>query len=103
LIALLNTFSLLLTCLFIAVAVYLIVGWRAVKRPQIKLSGFTTKVTVLIAARNEAARIHLTIDDILAQDYPKQLTEIIIVDDHSTDATSEIIGSYVGRGVKLLI
>jgi cellulose synthase/poly-beta-1,6-N-acetylglucosamine synthase-like glycosyltransferase len=85
------------------VAVYLIVGWRAVKRPQIKLSGFTTKVTVLIAARNEAARIHLTIDDILAQDYPKQLTEIIIVDDHSTDATSEIIGSYVGRGVKLLI
>jgi len=57
---------------------------------------------VLIAARNEEEKIHLTIEDILAQDYPKHLTEIIIVDDHSTDRTSEIISSYASRGVKLL-
>jgi len=82
--------------------VYLVKGWAALKRPNIKLSGFTTRVTVLIAARNEEERIHLTIEDILAQDYPKQLTEIIIVDDHSTDRTSSIIGSYANRGVKLL-
>ena len=56
----------------------------------------------MIAARNEAARIHLTIEDILAQDYPKHLTEIIIVDDHSTDNTAAIISSYASRGVKLL-
>ena len=72
------------------------------KRPNIKTSGFKTKVTILIAARNEAERIHLTIEDILAQDHPKDLTEIIIVDDHSTDNTSAIISSYADRGVKLL-
>jgi cellulose synthase/poly-beta-1,6-N-acetylglucosamine synthase-like glycosyltransferase len=84
------------------VIAYLIKGWHAVKRPQIKHSGFSTPVTILIAARNEEEKIHLTIEDILAQDYPKHLTEIIIVDDHSTDRTSEIIGSYAGRGVKLM-
>ncbi|MGZ3872037.1 MAG: glycosyltransferase [Mucilaginibacter sp.] len=81
---------------------FLIKGWHAIKPPQVKQSGFTTKVTVMIAARNEEERIHLTIEDILAQDYPRHLTEIIIVDDHSTDRTSQIISSYSGQGIRLL-
>jgi cellulose synthase/poly-beta-1,6-N-acetylglucosamine synthase-like glycosyltransferase len=102
LIALLSTLSLLLTGLYLMVLIYLIRGWNVLKRPEIKTSGLSTKITVLIAARNEAERIHLTIEDILAQDYPKHLTEIIIVDDHSTDRTSDIIASYASRGVMLL-
>jgi cellulose synthase/poly-beta-1,6-N-acetylglucosamine synthase-like glycosyltransferase len=102
LIALLSTLSFSLTGFYLAVLIYLVRGWNILKRPEIKLSGLSTKVTVLIAARNEAERIHLTIEDILAQDYPKHLTEIIIVDDHSTDNTSQIIGSYADRGVQLL-
>ena len=101
-IALLSTTSLLLTGIYLSVLVYLTKGWAALKRPQIKYTGFTTKVTVMIAARNEEDKIHLTIEDILAQDYPKNLMEIIIVDDHSTDRTSQIIASYAGQGVKLL-
>jgi cellulose synthase/poly-beta-1,6-N-acetylglucosamine synthase-like glycosyltransferase len=97
LIVILSTISLLLTVLFLCVVVFLVTGWKAIKPPRVKLSGFTTKVTVMIAARNEAESIHLTIEDILAQDYPKHLTEIIIVDN-----TSQIISSYAGRGVKLL-
>ncbi len=57
----------------------------------------------MIAARNEEERIHYTIEDLLAQDYPKHLTEIIIVDDHSTDRTAEIIGSYADKGIKLIV
>jgi cellulose synthase/poly-beta-1,6-N-acetylglucosamine synthase-like glycosyltransferase len=102
LIGLLSILSLLLTGLFLCVLIYLIRGWNAVKQPQIKTLGFTTRVTILIAARNEEEKIHLTIEDILAQDYPKELTEIIIVDDHSTDNTSAIISSYAAKGVKLL-
>ena len=101
-IALLSTLSFALTGLYLLVLTYLIRGWNVIKRPQIKPSGFTTKVTVMIAARNEAERVHLTIGDILAQDYPKHLTEIIIVDDHSTDNTAAIISSYAAQGVKLL-
>ncbi len=61
-----------------------------------------TKVSILIAARDEERGIAATINDLLAQDYPKELLEIIIVDDHSTDRTAEIITSYAGKGVKML-
>jgi len=102
LIELLSILFLLLTALFTAVITFLIVGWNRIKKPQLKPSGFTTRVTVLIAARNEEEKMHLTLEDLLAQDYPKELTEIIIADDHSTDRTSAIIKSYADRGVKLL-
>jgi cellulose synthase/poly-beta-1,6-N-acetylglucosamine synthase-like glycosyltransferase len=92
----------LLTGIYLLVLIYLIKGWASLKRPLIKTTNFTTRVTVLIAARNEAERIHYTIEDILAQDYPKHLTEIIIVDDHSTDSTAEIVNTYADKGVILL-
>jgi cellulose synthase/poly-beta-1,6-N-acetylglucosamine synthase-like glycosyltransferase len=59
-------------------------------------------VSVLIAARDEEKNIGATIEAILAQNYPKELTEIIIVDDHSTDLTPDIIRSYQSQGVKLI-
>lgn len=94
--------SLLLTGLYLGVLTYLIKGWANLKRPLINNNAPTTKVTVLIAARNEEERIHYTIEDILAQDYPKHLIEVIIVDDHSTDKTADIILGYASDGIKLL-
>ena len=94
--------SFLFTGLYLAVLVYLICGWAKLKTPVKSGKKPVTPVTILIAARNEEERIDYTIRDILAQDYPKHLTEIIIVDDHSTDRTSEIIASYADRGVRLL-
>lgn len=93
---------LLLTGFYLLLVLYLIKGWVSLKRPKSNNGNFTTRVTVMIAARNEEERINYTIDDILAQDYPKHLTEIIIVDDHSTDRTADIISSYADRGVNLL-
>lgn len=93
---------LILTGLYLLVLIYLIRGWANLKRPELKPVIFKTKVTILIAARDEEEKIALTIEDILAQDYPKVLTEIIIVDDHSTDRTADIISSYAPQGVKLL-
>jgi cellulose synthase/poly-beta-1,6-N-acetylglucosamine synthase-like glycosyltransferase len=77
-------------------------GWARLKVPAKVSRPFNTKVTILIAARNEEEKIALTIDDILAQDYPKELFEVIIADDHSTDRTAEIISSYADRKVRLL-
>jgi len=94
--------SLLVTGLYLGVLIYLIKGWANLKRPIVNNNVPTTKVTILIAARNEEERIHYTIEDILAQDYPKDLVEVIIVDDHSTDRTADIILSYAGQGITLL-
>ncbi len=94
--------SLSLTGLYLLVLIYLIKGWSNLKRPKLGVVDFKTKVTVLIAARNEEEKIALTINDILAQDFPKHLMEVIIVDDHSTDRTADIIRSYTSQGIKLL-
>nr|WP_294943438.1 glycosyltransferase [uncultured Mucilaginibacter sp.] len=94
--------SLFLTGLYLLVLIYLIKGWAALKRPKTDGASLTTKVTILIAARDEAERIHYTIEDIIAQDYPRHLVEVIIVDDHSTDDTAAIISSYAAHGIKLM-
>jgi cellulose synthase/poly-beta-1,6-N-acetylglucosamine synthase-like glycosyltransferase len=65
-------------------------------------SEYKTSVSVLIAARDEEKNIRATIESILAQNYPKHLMEVIIVDDHSTDSTAAIVSSYAKQGVQLL-
>jgi cellulose synthase/poly-beta-1,6-N-acetylglucosamine synthase-like glycosyltransferase len=103
LIAIHSIISLICTGIYLSVLTYLIRGWAHLKTPSsLSAKAPTTKVTILIAARNEEEKIHLTIDDILAQDYPAELFELIIADDHSTDRTSEIISGYADRGVRLL-
>ncbi|MDT3403655.1 glycosyltransferase [Mucilaginibacter terrae] len=99
-----SIFVLLVTGLYLVVLIYLIKGWAALRRPkqQIPAAQLNTKVSLLIAARNEEANIRATIEDVLAQDYPKHLLEVIIIDDHSTDNTANIIRSYAPQGIKLL-
>jgi hypothetical protein len=46
-------------------------------------------ISVLIPARNEEFGIATTIQKVLANDYPN--TEIIVLDDHSTDTTRELV------------
>ena len=102
-ISIISIISLLLTLLYAFLLLFLRSGW--LKLPDFKKTEITpkTQVSILIAARNEADKIHHTIDDILAQNYPKHLFELIIVDDHSTDDTAKIINSYSLRGVKLIV
>jgi len=50
-----------------------------------------TKFSVVVAARNEQSNIVKTINSILSCDYPKDLFEVIIVDDHSSDDTVQVL------------
>jgi cellulose synthase/poly-beta-1,6-N-acetylglucosamine synthase-like glycosyltransferase len=56
-------------------------------------------VSVIIPARNEEKNIGSCLDSILAQDYPKTYTEIIVADDQSTDQTASIV---LSKPVKML-
>ncbi|MCC6186597.1 MAG: glycosyltransferase, partial [Chitinophagaceae bacterium] len=51
----------------------------------------TTRISVVVAARNEALHIERCVASILAQDYPAHLVEIIVVDDCSTDSTLALL------------
>lgn len=61
-----------------------------------------TKISVIIPARNEENNIAACLDSLAGQDYPKDLLEIIIADDHSTDKTAGIVSRYAGAGIILL-
>lgn len=62
-----------------------------------------TSVSVIIPARNEAENIHDCLSDFLLQDYPFDLFEIIIADDHSTDNTGELAKKFMSQNPALHI
>lgn len=47
-------------------------------------------VSVIVPVRNEGKNIHACLTSILQQDYPPELLEVILVNDHSTDDTVKI-------------
>jgi poly-beta-1,6-N-acetyl-D-glucosamine synthase len=53
-----------------------------------------TRVSVIVALRNEAENVEVLLTSLLNQGYPRNLTEIILVDDHSTDNTWQLISAY---------
>lgn len=63
-----------------------------------------TSFSIIIPARNEENNIAKCLNTILAQNYPKELFEVIVIDDHSTDNTSNIIEDFATRfqNIKLI-
>jgi glycosyltransferase involved in cell wall biosynthesis len=55
-----------------------------------------------VAARNEGRRLAAKLDDVLAQDYPADRLQVIVVSDGSTDDTAAIAGGYAARGVECI-
>lgn len=52
------------------------------------------KVSVIIAVRNEEANIKNLLTSLLHQTYPKNLFEVVIVDDNSDDKTLQLIEKF---------
>lgn len=52
------------------------------------------KISIIIPTYNEAKYISECLDSILSQDYPINQLEVIIVDDCSTDGTTDILAQY---------
>jgi poly-beta-1,6-N-acetyl-D-glucosamine synthase len=59
--------------------------------PRADLAGATPRISIVIAARNEAARLPARLENLRALDYPADLRQIVIVSDGSTDGTQELL------------
>lgn len=55
------------------------------------------KISVIIDTYNYGRFIERSIESALAQEYPKELCEVIVIDDESTDDTPERAKKYEGR------
>ena len=53
-------------------------------------------LSIVIAAHNEAPRLAARIDNLLAQDYPADRRQIVVVSDGSTDSTLDVLARYDG-------
>jgi cellulose synthase/poly-beta-1,6-N-acetylglucosamine synthase-like glycosyltransferase len=58
-------------------------------------------ISVIIAARNEENSIAELLESVMYQSYPRDMFEVIVIDDHSTDATVAIVNGYVERFINL--
>ena len=57
---------------------------------------------MLVPVRNEEQHIANLVQDLIAQNYPIALFNIIIIDDHSTDQTATIVRSFSNSNLRLL-
>ena len=59
-------------------------------------------VCVVVAAHNEARVIEPRVQNLLAQDYPRERYSVLIVSDGSTDDTVHLASNYGPNGVKVI-
>lgn len=85
--------ALLILALFYAMLIGLFaVGLRRVRQASVPPFPATWPfISVIVAARNEEAHIEACLDALLANDYPPDRFEVIVVDDGSTDATPALV------------
>lgn len=91
----LSIFFFLLTCYAILIDFYR-KSWN--KIPEFIETPLTDPplVSVVIAVRNEEENIPGLLDSLRQQTYPASHFEVIIVDDHSTDSTWDLLQSFTG-------
>ena len=66
-------------------------GWINTNQYTTKEEPSETKVSVVIAAYNEAENIEACISSVMANSYPRELLQIIVVDNGSTDSTFQLL------------
>ena len=72
---------------------------RAVSADKAGTAAEPPLVTLVVACRNERARLAHKLDNALAVTYPR--LEVIVASDCSDDGSDDIVGSYADRGVRL--
>src|SRR3989442_7777555 len=69
---------------------------------RVRRGQFEPTVTIIITAYNEERDLAAKLENTLALDYPRELLEIIVASDCSTDRTDDIVREFAERGVKLV-
>ncbi len=93
---------LIFTLGYIGLILYYLKEWNTLKPFEISVFRPSTRVSVIIPARDESDSILSCVQSILKQNYPSELFEIIVMDDHSTDDTAKKVESLELPNVHLI-
>ena len=103
---------LLLIISYTAIIIYYAIAWLSLPNWQLATtqpipkgladSPITAQLSIIIPARNEEDNIGACIQSILNQSYSKNLYEIIVVNDHSTDSTASIVKTFNEPNIKCI-
>ncbi|MEM6963551.1 MAG: glycosyltransferase [Bacteroidota bacterium] len=95
--------SIFLSLAYVLIILRYLEGWKALPDWEIPFDfSPSTKVSILIPARNEAANIQRCMQSILSQNYPIHLFEIILIDDHSEDDTVTLVKKMNAKNIQIL-
>ena len=75
----------------------LLAAWAKLAPKPVHSSPVTPGLSIVIAARNEAAALRRRLDNLFESDYPRDRMQIIVVSDGSTDGTPAVLEAYRGR------
>ena len=86
---------LFLAITYIGLIHFYVKGWLKTPSQNTNSKILPTKaITVVVAIRNEEENIEACIKSILNQNFPKELFEVIVVNDFSTDKTLKILSKF---------
>ncbi len=93
-----------------AFTVYVVFGYPALlgllarfrSRPVRKEPQWKT-VTILLPVRDGEGWIRQKLESILALDYPRQLMQVIVISDGSTDGTEAAVREFAAQGIELAV
>lgn len=80
----------------------IVVVWARMRGRRVEKRYRQAPVSVVVAARNEESNISARIENLLAQEYPREMMEIIVVSDGSIDRTAELARLYTLDGVRVI-
>jgi cellulose synthase/poly-beta-1,6-N-acetylglucosamine synthase-like glycosyltransferase len=78
------------------------VGQLRPRRIDTRARAAWPSVTITVPVYNARTRIRNTLEGLLQLDYPRDLLQILVISDASTDGTDSIVGEFARRGVELL-
>lgn len=93
---------LILFALYLLLIVYYWISWLSIPCFKAENQSGKTRISVIIPARNEEKNIAACLGALCLQQYPKDLFEVLVVDDHSTDNTASVVKSFSAQQVKLI-
>jgi cellulose synthase/poly-beta-1,6-N-acetylglucosamine synthase-like glycosyltransferase len=91
-----------LSALYLFLVLYFCIGWWRMKKQEYAETNDLPFVSIIIPVRNESENIQACLKAALAQQYPKNRFEVILIDDYSTDPTLRLAREFTDSNLLVL-